>query len=460
MKPGNQIILLRPDDIKSGPTKEWVQQFADNLTLIFGRYQSGGAEVQQITPKEKDSKQLLKPGSVITVLFNQAWLGDANYTKLIEQAISEVGDGEGKIVVISTSSGRRQALGGKLEKLASFVFYDHHSVEAGSDLMDETMPVYWSKLLDLVLDLGQTGPPESGIIYLAETEVDISDNRDVLRRELNEQGYRIVPDTDLAGRKKELKSYIQKNVDQSRLAIHLLGNHYGEEVENESVSISELQVRYISEYLEAIEKDETLSSRSRLSRLIWVDPDFNPQDKKQADFVEELKRNIEKLHRTEIVQNPLELFKTLVINKIKGEDSIVTADESSNGKLVYIIHQKSDEQGAGKLARSISAEGVPVGMLDYNGTRENMLKDHKNFLKNCDAVILYYETLNRPWIRAKIMDLQKAPGYGRTKNLVGKQLLATGKDKLDDFSIPGDISVEKDPEPVKALSTLIKLLKQ
>ena len=174
--------------------------------------------------------------------------------------------------------------------------------------------------------------------------------------------------------------------------------------------------------------------------------------------MEELKRNIEKLHRTEIIQNPLELFKTLVIKKLRGEDTRLTTAESSDGKAVYIIHQKSDENGAGKLAKSITGEGVNVGMLNFSGPRENLLRDHKKYLRSCDAVLIYYESQNRPWLRAKVMDLQKAPGYGRTKTLKGKHLLSAGKDKLDDFSIPGEISMEMETDQGKTLTILLKHL--
>ena len=297
MKPGKQIILLHPDDLQSGPTKEWVEQFANNLKLISGRYHKGLAAVKLVTPKEKEAGQLASTDGIIMVLFHESWISNGGYKKIFESGFTDKGDDEMKVIIISTSPGRRQALGGKLEKLPYFSIYNPQALETGSGLIDESMPAYWSKLLDIVLDLGQTGLAGSGTIYLAETETDISGSRDILRRELMEQGYRVVPEDDLTGRNKDLKSHIQKCIEQSRLIIHRLGNHYGDLVENESISISELQVRNISQYLEAIEKNETPTSRSGISRLIWVDPDFNPQDKQQAEFVEELKRDIEKLHR-------------------------------------------------------------------------------------------------------------------------------------------------------------------
>jgi hypothetical protein len=461
MKPGNQIILLRTDDPKSGPTKEWAQQFASNLKLVSGRYNAAVSEVKIISPKDKDAGQMLKVCSTVIVILHESWMDDGAYTKLIDKEIMGGGEVDKQVVLVNTSPGRRDALNGKLEKLPSFIFFDSQSQDSG--LIDETASSYWSKLLDIVLDLGRSEPSNSGIIYLAQTEADINPSRDIIRRELVEHGYRIVPDIDLASQQKDIKSLIQKDFDQSRLAIHILGNNYGAPHGDTSASISELQVRYIGEYLDAIEKDETLSASSAVSRLIWVDPEFNPVDKQQSDFVDELKRNIEKLHRTEIIQNPLELFKTLIIKKLHGEDDVSTQEDENikGGRMeVYIIHQKSDEKGAGKLRQNISDKGIDVTMLDLSGVHEGLLRDHKKNLRSCDATIIYYDKRNRPWLKAKVMDLLKAPGYGRATPLKLKQLLTTGEDKLDDFVFPAEIKIEKETEQEKALSTLLKQLKQ
>ena len=58
------------------------------------------------------------------------------------------------------------------------------------------------------------------------------------------------------------------------------------------------------------------------------------------------------------------------------------------------------------------------------------------------------------------MDLLKAPGFGRTKPLELRQLLAIGKDTLEDFRIPIEIHLERATDPGKAISALLKNLKQ
>jgi hypothetical protein len=462
MKPGNLTILLRPDDLQSGPSGEWLLHFANNLKLVSRRVNAGLTDIRGITPKDKDARQLLKTADCSLVFLHQTWFNDDLYTGFIEDNIPGGKEVAGKVVLVNTSPGIREIHTGKLKQFASCSFSESKAFKQEAGFIDDTDPAYWSKMLDLVMEIKQTKKPDTGIIYLAQTESGLSPVYDTIRRELMEQGFRVVPDTDLLGHQKDMRSLIRDSMDHSRLAIHLLGNDYGDLVEGESRSISELQVRVIGEYLEAVERGEIQSHQHGISRLIWVDPDFNPSDERQGEFVEVLKRNIEKLHRTEIVQNPLELFKTLVIKKLKQEDleaARLETDISQDKKELYIIHHRSDERDAGELARRLVAEGLDIAFLDYSKEQTHLLKEHKRNLRNCDASVVYYGNRNRPWLRSKIMDLLKAPGFGRTKPLELRQVLVAGEDGLDDFSLPREIGREREKDPGKAAASLLKQLK-
>lgn len=455
MKSGNQIILLRPDDHGSGPDTSWIEQLAHNLKLASDRYGADLSGIRLLSAKEKDAGQFLQSAPAIILIYHESYLGDAGFVKLVEKELFRKGDTR-KVIMITASPPHREAFGGRGMGLASFGLF-------GPDgIFNESSPSYWSVLLDIVQDLGNEGPADRGIIYLAHTEPDILEIYHALRRELKARGFRIVPGAEFSAHPKELKALVQKDIEGARLAIHLLGDEYGKPVGEGSVSISELQVRVIGEYLKDLEKDDALSVQTSIDRLIWVDPDFNPKDKRQADFVEELKRNIEKLHRTEIIQNPLELFKTLVVKKLKEEDTLEQEEGKTihgKGSGVYIIHQKSDEKAVVGLADDLTSKGLVISRLDYSGAHESLLREHKLYLRNCDASLIYYGNANRPWLRSKIMDLLKSPGYGRNKPLVLKQILTTGEDRLDDFIYPGGFEVDRETDPGKTVAVLLKQLK-
>ena len=176
----------------------------------------------------------------------------------------------------------------------------------------------------------------------------------------------------------------------------------------------------------------------------------------------QLKRNIENLHRTEIIQTPLELFKTLVIGRLRREsvlDLRNTIDGQKGEKFIYLLHSPDDQQESIELANKLSENGLQIGMLDYGRSQIELLKDHKRHLQECDGAIIYYGNSNRPWLTSKIMDLRKAPGMGRKHELESKQVLAARVDLLEDFILPPDISIIREPDLSKALDKLKKNLK-
>ena len=459
-----QTILIRPDDknLHTGPPGEWISQFASNLGMVSGRYAGGKSEITLIRPGEKESKPVFGDNSVLVVILHHSWLSDKGYSGFLEKTVSGAREKDSRVIFAKTSGYTGGTVVEKLGIGHAFDFYNSRMEEGGGGLLKEGQPAYWSKMLDMVLDIVQSRMEDAPSIYLSQTVEDMASSRDIIRRELIEHGFRVVPDVDLTSYKKDLKSYVQMNADQSRMVVDLIGNNYGEEEGEENLSISELQISYVSEYLEAIEKDDTLSKQSHISRLIWIDPGFNPTDSRQAEFVVELKRKIEKLFRTEIIQNPLELFKTLIVKRLKDEtsvDAVEDPDDLVGKKGIYILHHNSDDKGAAELGSRLSEGGMKVSMLSYNQKQENLLQEHKKNLKYCEAAVIYFNLANRPWLQSRIMDLLKAPGLGRARPMELRHVLVAGDDGLDDFRIPPDFQLTREKDTGRAVTNLLKQLK-
>jgi hypothetical protein len=335
--------------------------------------------------------------------------------------------------------------------------------------LGEDSTLYWSRLLDLAAEVktlsgmaaGASSESPASRIYLAQASPDMSRNRNILKRELLEYGFDVLPDTDLNFRRADLKSYIQNLADKSRMVVHLLGNAYGEPMKDTGYSLAETQTQYITEYIEAIGNDP-VHAEKELERLIWIDPEYNPVDSQQEEFINQLKRNIENLHRTEIIQTPLELFKSLIINRLRKSQKMISAldkEKREKGTFIYILHASDDQEEAAELARELSGAKLAAGMLDYGKDQRNLLSDHKSYLKDCDAAVIYYGTPNRPWLQSKVMDLLKAPGLGRDRILSTMQVLAGKQDPLEDYSPPAGISVLRETDLSKASKQLMKNLR-
>jgi hypothetical protein len=55
-----------------------------------------------------------------------------------------------------------------------------------------------------------------------------------------------------------------------------------------------------------------------------------------------------------------------------------------------------------------------------DGSEAEVLQDHKENLLLCDAVLIFQGRASEGWLRMKLRDLLKLPGYGRTSPLLGK----------------------------------------
>ena len=56
----------------------------------------------------------------------------------------------------------------------------------------------------------------------------------------------------------------------------------------------------------------------------------------------------------------------------------------------------------------------------FEGEESVIKQAHIEKMIHCDAVLIYYGYADRAWVDMKLMNLMKAPGYGRTKPFVGK----------------------------------------
>src|SRR4051812_34380542 len=69
--------------------------------------------------------------------------------------------------------------------------------------------------------------PAGKTVYLATTTSELQPERDKIRRELVERGHRVLPDSPLPSFSSEIESSVKSALEQSAVAVHLLGRHYG-----------------------------------------------------------------------------------------------------------------------------------------------------------------------------------------------------------------------------------------
>lgn len=350
---------------------------------------------------------------------------------------------------------------------------------------------YWMKLVDMAYDINhvlqakesagdgasyETIPREK-TVYLASTGVDMVIQRDIIKRELIRHGYKVLPDHRLPKEIRSLDRMVRDDLDRCRLSIHLVGEDYGYKPRGSELSVVDIQNRIASDHTYQMadkNKDAKKDEKEPFSRLIWVSPDLNNVTERQKIFIEDLKSDAAALEEAEVLQISLQELKSIIREElvtggrfnlkkdIKGLDKSKKQDQS---KIIYLIADKRDVNDISDMESYLKGQGFNVVSPSYEGDLVDLRYIHQENLRRCDASIIYFGKSSEDWIKTKLQDLLKAPGFGREKPLTAKAVYFNGKKEVDlvhyeknNAMVLGNNGGTFNPEHLKPFLTKMKSL--
>jgi hypothetical protein len=322
----------------------------------------------------------------------------------------------------------------QVQGLLGYEFYEYDETsgrarEFSPEIDPNRDAKYWDKLEDLAWDIKQqierlrssaesAAPPDcgeaqiglSGAVYVAETTYDLSEQRDKIKRELQQHGHQVLPDKELPLRAPAIQEAVREYLKRSRLSVHLVGENYGiiPEMEAER-SVVRLQHEL------AIERGDD----AEFSRLIWMPPGLQPKDERQQRFVADLQNSFTSHNCSELLQVKLEDLKTIIQTKLTQKPAAIRSDEAGAVRL-YLICDKQDVDAVEPLRNYLFEQGCEVTLPLLDGSEAEVLQDHKENLLLCDCLLIFQGRASEGWLRMKLRELLKLPGYGRTTPLRAK----------------------------------------
>ena len=289
---------------------------------------------------------------------------------------------------------------------------------------------YWAKLDDLAYDIFQllealkgqtvsTGNPDATssrcTVYLAETTLDLSVDRDKIKRELQSRGYVVLPDRPLPLDAAGCAKLVRENLSRSHLSVHMVGTKYGVIPEDAERSVAFIQ-------------NELAAERCRqpnFSRIVWMPPDLEVTEPRQQEFIKYLCEDPGLQQSAEVLQTSLEDLKTTVEDKLKArlESRPLNAQASDDApQRIYLINDSQDEQETSLLSDYFFDQGFETILSVFDGDEAQARADHRESLLLCDAILIYYGAAGEAWLRSKLFDLRKLAGYGRNLPLLAKAI--------------------------------------
>jgi len=248
-------------------------------------------------------------------------------------------------------------------------------------------------------------------IYLAETSRDLAEQRETIRRELQQHGYLVFPVKGLPLNAFEMRTTIEHDLARCRMAIHMVGSGYNS-IEDNSTSTVEMQNRL------AIERGRA----GGLTRLLWIPAAITTDDDRQKRVIEQFRMDASMQHDGDLLETPLEELRTVIFDRLKestepAQQVSKETDSEDRAGQIYILYEQRDESEATTYADALFDAGFEVLHPCFEGDEAEIRQCHEENLRFCDGALIVFGTTHAGWVRQKLREMQKSVGYGRPEPL-------------------------------------------
>lgn len=251
-------------------------------------------------------------------------------------------------------------------------------------------------------------------VYLAGCVSALRPQADLLRRELQQRGFTVLPAEAPPDTAAPYSGFVAEQLARSSLSVHLLGALYGATLEGDERSAVELQ----------IDEAGRAARDGTLLRVLWLPEDGVAMEDRQRQYLDVVQREVAGEPNTELLQTGLENLKTYLLRKLAETARPQAAPRpATDPLLVYVVSDRGDAEFASALRRDLMAPGHEVKPSYFEGDERELREYHQENLVQCDAVVIVYGSANELWVQRKLSDLRKAFGLGRQRPFRAKAVV-------------------------------------
>jgi hypothetical protein len=275
---------------------------------------------------------------------------------------------------------------------------------------------FWLKLDDLAHDmcrllemLDAPPPPSGGAVFLAETTRDLREQREAIKRDLQQHGYTVLPARALPMAGPEAAAAVRDDLAQCRMSVHMIGRNYSLVPEGAVDSLLELQNEL------AIER----AKNGAFSRLVWIPPGLQVDDERQRKVIERLRMDQRIGKDADLLETTLEDLRTVMdawLKRSEKQPQRAAPSALSTSQNLYLIYDARDTEVVTPWVDYLFKEFEVIQPI-FDGDEEEVREYHEETLRSCDGVLIFHGAANEFWLRRKLAELQKSAGYGRTKGM-------------------------------------------
>ena len=458
---GQYIYLIKSEiDGRDQIAKDWTASFRRFLELLLTRLSGEQIKINEVTTEELNTEAIYSPFTLLIPVVSADLLNSSNFKDELKQFHEKaINKGSNNITWNSRIfKVLREPPNGHflLDYLSNSISYDFFHHDSSTDELviydDFTGPAsektFWMRLYDLaydifkVMDSLRNAQSELAsiskdlnkiTIFVSESGADLISQRDSIKRELQRNGFRVLPEKNMPKDLDAIMKQVKKDLASSNMSLHLVGSDNGK-IQGTNSSIVDMQNRMAIEHFNELEKMDAHTSMN-FGRVIWISPELKNLSVKQRLFIENLKKDSESMSKADLLETSIEELKAFMINKI--EDGIAQhekeyGNENLDKKVIYLIHERADAEKCKIIEEYLKKKGYQVILSNFDGNPDDIRIKHNDNLKQCDAALIYYGNENEGWIKSKQKELLKSLGLGRKKPISPQAILIENESQLKD----------------------------
>jgi hypothetical protein len=297
----------------------------------------------------------------------------------------------------------------------------HEPNEAGyEEYKKRVFQVAWSIKL-VVEQLGEADNNIERTIYLAETTLERAEDRNKIKNELEAREFTVLPDHALPrDHVLEYEKAVLENLKRAFMSIHLLGGAYGPILEG----ADERSIVHLQNDLAVAHSKQ----RKQFKRLIWIQPNLESIEPKEANYLADLRTSEEAQIGAELLERPLEDLKTRIIQLITKPQPAPVHD---NLTRVYVMCDTPDIDSIETVGQYLFDKGLEVIPPPEEDEDIQVIKYHKESLLLCDAALILYGKTKWNWVQFRLNEVsEKIKGWGREEEIPCRAILRTAPETL------------------------------
>ena len=459
----DQIIVLyanlddKPDHESS--IGGWVSIFIENLQRLLKRLSGHEYSVTKLSEYDLDPDSFPLQTAVIIPIFSKNLLQAPifiSYLSFLEKELNRKKKSKADVQFINVYKNRISA-----EEIPEYLLdcksYHYFEIDSLTDFVTEMSYQndpskdnnYWMKTFDIASDIrnfydDKKSPVKAAEklvknmkpsgIYLAQTGLDLENQRDNLYRELLRSQYEVYQLDSLDGGYEEIQKQINTKLSKCQISIHLVGEDTGKMIADRGISILEAENQLASGHSRQVNDKPGVKYYDRFNRIIWLAHKQENLSVKQKIFIDNLKKDLINIQYAEILECPIESLKGFIISKIKENQRKHEPTHLSGKdkrKSLYLICDITEQEDCLPIGDFLENQGYEVIFSNFDGELLQIRDRHIKNLQECDGTLIYYGNNNENWVKSKLFDSVKALGLGRNKEKNPTAIIVDSDKKVD-----------------------------